>query len=323
LDAFVIPKAIQSVESGSNGSIDSSISTNEESSSNLTSENTSLDLDQTLEAPITDPTSDSAEQTSDLTEQTLNSTDQALEPIITDDSYEDENMKIDITTLRQYDSTLYIADIIISDPSLLKTAFAKSSYGRNIKDVTSNIAEDNDAIFAINGDFYGFRDAGFVLRNGILYQSTPRDDSDAEALRIDMDGNFSILNEMDTDITSLSDDSWQIFTFGPSLIDEGVITVNSKSEVDTAKNSNPRTAIGQISELHYVILVADGRTDESDGLTLLELATTLEELGCETAYNLDGGGSSTMYFNGEIVNVPTSGKSISERSVSDIVYFGY
>ena len=84
--------------------------------------------------------------------------------------------------------------------------------------------------------------------------------------------------------------------------------------------SNPRTAIGQIGEGHYVMVVSDGRTDESAGLSVYELAQVMADLGCETAYNLDGGGSSTMYFNGAVVNNPTSGHGIKERSVSDIVY---
>ena len=88
--------------------------------------------------------------------------------------------------------------------------------------------------------------------------------------------------------------------------------------------SNPRTAIGIIDENHYVFVVSDGRTSESEGLSLYELAEFMESLGVTTAYNLDGGGSSTMYFNGTVVNNPTtSGKTISERSVSDIVYIGY
>ena len=87
--------------------------------------------------------------------------------------------------------------------------------------------------------------------------------------------------------------------------------------------SNPRTAIGIIDELHYVFVVSDGRTTESEGLSLYELAQVMKDLGCTVAYNLDGGGSSTMYFNGEVVNNPTSGMSDGERSVSDIIYIGY
>ena len=87
---------------------------------------------------------------------------------------------------------------------------------------------------------------------------------------------------------------------------------------------NPRTAIGQISEGHYLLVVSDGRTKESTGLSLRQLAELMQSLGAQIAYNLDGGGSSTMVFQGRVVNSPTTnGRSIRERSVSDIVYIGY
>ena len=107
-------------------------------------------------------------------------------------------------------------------------------------------------------------------------------------------------------------------------MENGQITVSSSYEVARAMQSNPRTAIGIIDELHYVFVVADGRTSESEGLSVYELAKFMQSLGAKTAYNLDGGGSSTMYFNGNVVNNPTSnGRTIRERSVSDIVYIGY
>ena len=116
----------------------------------------------------------------------------------------------------------------------------------------------------------------------------------------------------------------QILSFGPALITNRSIAVTENEEVGKAKSSNPRTAIGIIDDLHYVFVVSDGRTDESEGLSLYELAEFMESLGVETAYNLDGGGSSTMYFNGQVVNNPTTtGNSIKEREVSDIVYIGY
>ena len=112
--------------------------------------------------------------------------------------------------------------------------------------------------------------------------------------------------------------------FGPRLVENGVMTVDENSEVARSMASNPRTAIGQIDGLHYVFVVSDGRTSESDGLSLSELAAFMQGLGAQNAYNLDGGGSSTMYFNGAVINNPTtSGRTIRERSVSDIVYIGY
>lgn len=241
---------------------------------------------------------------------------------ITDNSYEDENISIKITTERANDTTYYVADIYLSDSKYLKTALANDTYGRNIKETTSVMAQNNNAIFAINGDYYGFRDYGYVIRNGVLYRETANEDNDA--LVIDNDGNFSIVNESEVTAEELlNEGAWQVLSFGPALIEEGEVVVGKNDEVSQAKTSNPRTAIGQVDELHYIVIVADGRTSESEGLSLYELAQVMKEYNCTTAYNLDGGGSSTMYFNGEVINNPTSGRSIGERSVSDIVYIGY
>ena len=113
-----------------------------------------------------------------------------------------------------------------------------------------------------------------------------------------------------------------VLSFGPALVENGEISVSVNDEVGRAMASNPRTAIAVIDELHYLLVVSDGRTSESEGLSLYELAAYLQSKGVQTAYNLDGGGSSTMVFNGRVVNNPTSGRSIKERSVSDIVYVG-
>jgi len=244
--------------------------------------------------------------------------------VVSDANYEDANIKISIDTLRQYNSTIYIADVQLADASLLKTALAESIYGRNIKETTSAIAEANDAILAVNGDYYGFRNSGCVLRNGILYRSTARSGETNEDLIIDKNGDFSIISESQTSLSSLDTAAIsQILSFGPALVVNGQIAVDSTSEVSQSKNSNPRTAIGQVSNLHYILVVSDGRTSQSQGLSLLELAQVLKDLGCVTAYNLDGGGSSTMYFNGQVVNQPTDGRTSGEREVSDIVYIGY
>ena len=139
------------------------------------------------------------------------------------------------------------------------------------------------------------------------------------------DGSFEIITETSVSASQLLESgAEQILSFGPALVMDGQISVTKEEEVGKAKTSNPRTAIGVVDELHYLFVVSDGRTDESEGLTLYELAEFMQSLGAETAYNLDGGGSSTMYFNGEVINNPTTnGRTIKERSVSDIVYIGY
>ena len=96
-----------------------------------------------------------------------------------------------------------------------------------------------------------------------------------------------------------------------------------KSEVQESMLSNPRCAVGMVEPLHYKFVVSDGRTDESEGLSLYQLAQVMKNEECSVAYNLDGGGSATMWFMGKIINYPTTdGKEMHERRVSDIVYIG-
>lgn len=261
------------------------------------------------------PESNAQEETSSQVENTSST--------VSETSYTDDNMTITISEYRENDTTIYVADIVVSSPEYLKTAFADNAYGKNVTAKTSETAENVNAILAINGDYYGAQESGYVLRNGVLYRSTAS--SDQEDLVIYSDGSFEIIQESEVSAeTLLENGAEQILSFGPALIENGVISVDENDEVGKAKASNPRTAIGIIDENHYVFVVSDGRTSESAGLSLKELAEFMSSLGVQTAYNLDGGGSSTMVFNGTIVNNPTTnGNKIEERSVSDIVYIGY
>lgn len=244
-------------------------------------------------------------------------------PVITDHSYTDSNISITITEYREHDTAIYVADIRLSDAQYLKTALAKNTYGRNIKEKTSEMAQSHNAILAVNGDYYGSRENGYVLRNGVLYRS--EGSKSREDLVIWPDGSFEIVSEKDTAAEALhKQGAWQVLSFGPALVQNGQISVDTNTEVGQATYSNPRTAIAMVDELHYLLIVSDGRTSRSDGLSLYQLASFLQSLGATTAYNLDGGGSSTMWFNGKIVNEPVNhGSTVSERSVSDIVYIGY
>lgn len=242
--------------------------------------------------------------------------------VTTDNTYEDDNIKINLTTYREYDTNIYVADILIEDISLLKSAFANNSYGKNIVAKTSTIAKNNNAILAINGDYYGVQESGYVLKNGVVYRSTKKNNQ--QDLVIYKDGTMEIINENDVDInTLLNNGAYNILSFGPSLLINNEVQVSFNTEVGKAMSSNPRTAIGIIDTNHYVFIVSDGRTTSSKGLSLYELATFGKNLGINTLYNLDGGGSSTMYFNDSVINNPTTNGKISERSVSDIVYIGY
>jgi len=219
--------------------------------------------------------------------------------------------------------TYFVADVVLSDATVLNSAFANNQFGRNIIDTTSSIAEDNNAIFAINGDYYGFRTDGIVIRNGVIYRDKPA----RVGLAFYLDGSMKIYDETQTSAEQLlADGVWNTLSFGPALIENGVVADNLGTvEIDTnlgnhpIQGNQPRTGVGTIDANHYIFVVVDGRSPGySRGMSLTEFAMVFKDLGCTQAYNIDGGGSSTMYFTGRVVNNPL-GKN-KERGTSDILY---
>ena len=288
-------------------------------------------------APVTEPVSQPSdreiqpppEATEEITAEAVTTTaaEEVAEPETTeteateqDIAYQDENITIAMKEYYMYDTRIYVADVQLSSAEYLKTAFADDTCGKNVTAKTSVTASENNAILAVNGDYYGARERGYVIRNGIVYRDTPSDD---DLLCIYADGTMKVISQSSFTAQELIDQGvWQAFAFGPGLVSDGEITVSENDEVGRAMASNPRTAIGMLSENHFLFVVSDGRTSESAGLSLYQLAEFMKSLGAETAYNLDGGGSSTMYFGGEVINNPTNNGKIKERSVSDIVYIG-
>lgn len=219
----------------------------------------------------------------------------------------------------------FVADIQARDATVIRSAFARDAFGANIIANPSEIASAHGAVFAINGDYYGFRDTGMVIRNGTIY----RDSGAREGLALYRDGRMALYDETATSAQALIDDGvWQTLSFGPGLVrDGGIIDGIDSLEIDTnfgnhsVQGNQPRTGIGMIGANHFVFVVVDGRSSGySRGVAMSEFAQLFVDLGAQVAYNLDGGGSSTMVFNGALVNNPL-GRG-QERGTSDILYIG-
>lgn len=219
--------------------------------------------------------------------------------------------------------TAFSAEIKLDDATLLKSAFANNEFGLNIIDVPTAIAAEHNAIWAINGDYYGFRETGIVIRNGVVY----RDAGAREGLAFYRDGSVKVYDETTTNAQTLVDAGvWNTLSFGPSLISDGAVASGIEDyEVDTnfgnhsIQGVQPRTGIGVIGDNHLMVLAVDARSEGySRGVTMTEFAQMFIDLGCTTAYNIDGGGSTDMVFNGSLVNNPL-GKG-EERGTSDILY---
>ena len=247
----------------------------------------------------------------------------------TDTSYTSDDSTINISTVvtGTGDSTVtyYVADVVLTDATVLQSAFADNSFGENITETTSDTAADHNAVLAINGDYYGFRDTGIVIRNGVVY----RGEGARQGLAFYRDGTAKVYDETSTTAAQLvADGVWNTLSFGPAVLADGeVVGGIEDAEVDTnvgnhsIQGEQPRTAVGIIGTNHFVFVVVDGRSPGySAGVTMTGLAEIMQDLGATTAYNLDGGGSSTMYFNGGLVNNPLGQNK--ERGTSDILYIG-
>lgn len=262
--------------------------------------------------------------------------------------YSDPDIYIDITTNRDAEdtTTYYVADIRINNLGYFRAALAHDTFGQNVTERTSDMCNRKKGILAIDGDTYGSQEGGYVVRNGNLNADAIRTTKNLERrkpddLVIKKDGTFEIIDERDVSFDQVrAMDPFHVFSFGPALVNRNQITVTENDEVGTAMggNKNQRCAIGIINPGHYVFVVSDGRMKSSYGLSLLNLANIMKDLHCETAYNLDGGGSATMYLEdgtgnatglGHLVNYPhqsTQGlpdkPRMQQREVSDIVYIG-
>lgn len=246
---------------------------------------------------------------------------------VTSTSYTSDTAKITVskhvTGTGANTVTYYVADVVVSDATILRSAFANDQFGTNIIATTSEIADQADAVLAINGDYYGFRTTGIVIRNGVVF----RDSGARQGLAIYQDGTMRLYDETTTTGAQLvAEGVWNTLSFGPGLVTDGqVISGIDEVEIDTnfgnhsVQGQQPRTGIGMVSTNHFVFVVVDGRSSGySRGVTMTEFADIFTDLGAQVAYNLDGGGSSTMVFNGALVNNPL-GKG-TERGTSDIIY---
>lgn len=227
-------------------------------------------------------------------------------------SHQDDNLRIVINKVQTNDVTYFVADVWVKQIDILKTAFAENSYGRGGHEMPLDIADEQNAVFAVTGDYYGARKEGVVVRNGQLYRDVMSDN----VCILRRDGTLAVYQKGDISTVNCLDDSiWQAWAFGPALVKDGAVCDTSGSKI---KVKNPRCAIGYYAPGHYCFIVVDGRQKGySEGMTLDELANTFAALGCEAAYNLDGGATAAMMFGGALVNQPTNGG----RASSDIICF--
>ncbi len=231
------------------------------------------------------------------------------EIIQTENRYQSENINVTVSHYSE-DGVIYnIAEIYIRDLKYFKTAFGGEGFKKHTENI-SELAARHHAVIAISGDHYGARAKGVVVRNGVLYRNTKFEDI---GILTDK-GELITMPATRYDPDSLAEyGAWQVWCFGPELLDDGNIKTKFNSSVTRA---NPRTAIGCVEPGHYFFVVIDGRIDTSKGLTMEQLSRLFYDLGCRSAYNLDGGQTSGFCWNGSLLSYPYG------RPVWDMIYIG-
>lgn len=230
-------------------------------------------------------------------------------------NYTADGVKISVQQLSTSDGRVeyILADLQLSDVTLLKTAFAYDTYGTGYTDTVPNMDSLLNAILTVNGDYYGNGSSGVVARNGVIYRANP---TNSDILLLYANGEMAVKSYKEFDAQAEANAGlWQAWTFGPSLLDENGKAITNFNVGGHLNSRNPRTVIGYYENGHYGILVINGRGD-SEGLSLTELSALCEKIGFKVAYNLDGGKSSVMVYADEVINEPASGG----RAISDVIY---
>lgn len=217
-----------------------------------------------------------------------------------------ESMELDGRTVK-----VNFADVQVSSSDQLCTAFAGGGWKSGIRSSVTEIAWENNAVAAVNGDnAYD----GVVISNGSVLSCEPKN---IDLLLVDSRGDFVIFNDKEFVSEGLHDSGEysQSFSFGPVLTQDGEISIGERSVSCSPDSAKARTAVGQLGERHYLLCTVE-KSSSSAGATIEQLAGIMQSKGCVTSYNLCGGRQSDMSFHDM-----RFGGSSAEPAVGNILCF--
>lgn len=237
------------------------------------------------------------------------------EVVVTENSYTSPYVSINIDTV-SYGSgwtaiTYYVADIYVASLDNFKTYTANNEMRYfSTQDVLEMDAASN-AILAISGDFYAYQTVGFLMRNGYVYKSDVPYRDICVLYDNGVLATYPYYGYKPEEV--IAQGAVQVWTFGPSLLDENGKAYTSFDVEEHIAGTHPRSVIGYYEPGHYCLVVVDGRAyDYAVGMNLPDLAAIFEGLGCKAAYNLDGGGSAVMTFDDGLYSVPSESRNLSD-----------
>ncbi len=219
-----------------------------------------------------------------------------------------------------------VSEVKIAHSSQLKRKLAGDSYNSGVHLFATVMSQQCNAVVAINGDYYDYRPIGVTAQQRELYRFVP-DKMDSCSFTASGDMIFSYAGSL-TDEESTRQfiaDNDIIFTvsFGPVLVDNGVLRPSEEYSgyaPGEVNSHHSRAAIGKLDNLHYLLMTVNYNPNAgySETTTLSKFAGFVYSKGVQQAYALDGGQTSAIVMNDQLVNYVDYGK---ERFSSDIIYF--
>lgn len=261
--------------------------------------------------------------------------------ISTDTSYQSQDINMTLTEIntelfyndKTYTVQYFVYDIYIRNIENLFTVAVDErepmtelmASASELTDSDGNLIYDGGALAAVNGDYWGNTNHTQVaLRNGGLLSGSDYISSDICVLYYD--GTMETVSPEEYSWSVIAEKvPYQIWEFGPSLLDKDGNALsefsNDSYDGNVVDNRHPRCAIGYYEPGHYCFVVVDGRSDDSDGVRMFQLAEIFEDLGCRVAYNLDGGDSCQAYFGDDVIRDSAS-RGDDQRDLYDIIGIG-
>ena len=227
--------------------------------------------------------------------------------------YKSSTLNIKLERKSVHGISYWVAHIKTSNAKQLKSALSNGTYGGS-RQTTSDAVSSNGGIIGVNGSAFDYGTGkpsplGMCIKNGIIYGDYMTSYS---VMAVKKDGTIYTPAQGLMGKNLLAAGVKDTYNFGPVLIKDG------EAQLPWAETEKyyPRTAVGMVKPNDYVLLVTD--TGRYNGLNHWDMVNIFKSYGCTYAYNLDGGGSATLYFNGKVMNKLIGN---TQRPCADFLYF--
>ena len=227
-----------------------------------------------------------------------------------------------ITWKQKVENTAFtFAEVKLMHPSQFRRHLSGEEFGSGMLSLTSEMSQSVNAVVGCSGDYYSYRRRGLTIVDGVakkFVKGLP------DTCYINGEGDLILERDQEfADIEAVQayadeNDIRFSLSFGPILVKDGENVCPKSYDLGEVKERYSRAAICQMDKLHYLYIAAGMDVDTYGLMTMRTFSKHVAETGCRQAYALDGGQTTTIVLNNEVINHVNYG---SERRISDIIYF--